>query len=219
MRQRKVFTTEPYGGPRSATGAGAHAAVSATFGAHRVSLGQAPARWDRHDSCGPPWPSSCLRGESFARPHAVTGGRRDPRRFKFCRGRASLHAAPSYIWRNETTARHANRSPRPSSLIPCAAVLRTAKRDDGETPPARPCARFSLHAGRAPWHPTRSEARRLRDAATISARRREDRSIFEPYHLSTAASDQSASLPVWHRLQALGTPIFLVRNGSGVVKP
>jgi hypothetical protein len=112
-----------------------------------------PGRWDRHDSCGPQWPSAYLRGESLARSHADAGVRRDPRRSHLCRGLASPHGATFRAWRNETPARRANRRPRPSSLNPCAAVLHTAKRDDRETPPARPCVRVLLHAGRAPGIP------------------------------------------------------------------
>ena len=82
---------------------------------------------------------------------------------------------------------------------------------------------LAFHAGvsslaRSLINPSRAAESPRRALAINRARVREGRSGFSPKKFLLAAMAQSASLSVWQRLQALGTPSSFVSLGSGMLK-
>ncbi len=244
MRQRKVFTTEPYGGPRSATGAGAHAAVSATFGAHRVSLGQAPARWDQHDSCGPQWPSGYLRGESLARSHADAGVRRDSsgpksagvvprpmaRRLTYSETRRlrdartavrarllSTHAPLSCTQRNETIVRH-RRLARASGFCSTQGARLASHAQRSETLARRRDPRRHRTCDGPARRPSRSDASHPQRRRLICGETRRKRDVAHPPRLTATGAPLPAPdqcFPILVRAPQVGTR-FPCRHRTGL---
>lgn len=95
------------GGPRSATGAGAHAAVSAPSGGAMRTARPVPGTPYRHDSRGPRWPAALSPGgkpcTAANRDRGSPGCRN--RRFTCYGGRVSWHVRRSLMRQNETIMR------------------------------------------------------------------------------------------------------------------